>query len=401
MTYQPSTLDSQILRSCQEALLVAAERFFDGKRVPTDIRKAFLQTPRHAFAPRYYSPKKGRWIDLSAEPVEDHLPELYADHPLGIYRDSDSRTLATISQPSLVLYMLHLLDLRPGQKVFELGGGSGWNAAMMGRLVGPQGKVCSVEIIESLAATAQDVLKSLNLPQVAISAGDGSAGLEATAPFDRGVFTASAWELPLCFFEQIARDGLLLLVIKLRPGIDLLASLRKRARGRFDSEQHFVCSFVPVTGSAAHAFAPAIPVDSIPALSPAAGPSQIAWSDLRIDGPDIPQFIAFAETVLDCRQSYLLPNAAIGFPEEFTGIHAAPESLTLFNDERICHLGPEDSLAHLRRAAKRWLKAGKPALEDLDFSIYRADAPPAEQSDQWLAPRGQCLLCWRIHSARS
>ena len=381
---------------------MASERFFEDNRVPSTIRKAFLQTPRHAFAPRFYSSKRGRWVDLAAEPIEEHLAELYADHPLGIYRDADSRTLSTISQPSLVLYMLDLLDLKPGQKVFELGGGSGWNAAMMGRLVGPQGHVSSVEIIESLASTAREILKPLNLPQVEIIAGDGSVGLETSAPFERGVFTASAWELPRCFFDQIARDGLLLLVIKLRPGIDLLTSLRKRARDRFDSEQHFICSFVPVTGAGAQAENEPIPVKSIATLAPdiVAGPQTIAWSDLSIVGADIPSFIAFAETVLDCRQAFLLENEDIGFPEEFSGIHGAPSSLTLFNDDRICHFGAEDSLVHLRRAAKRWLKANKPALEDLDLSIHRADAPPPDQSGQWLAPRGQSLLRWSIRPSR-
>ena len=394
-----SVTGQKLLRQQQEALLVQAERFFPKKKVPKAVSKAFLGTPRHLFINRFYSSKKGRWVDLQEESVEDYLNELYADHPLGIYRDERERTLSTISQPTLVIFMLDLLQLEPGMNVFELGCGSGWNAAMIGRLVGPEGRVVTAEIIESLAASAKVTIESLGLRHVTVVAGDGSEGVSQHAPYQRGVFTASSWDLPTAFFEQIEPEGLLLLVIKIREGIDLLAVLRKRSDTLFESELHFPCSFVPVTG-------PRKPAAEIPTnikdfatleAEIAVGPDTFRWSQFNIDSEDVGEFVKFAELVHDCQTPYLVDNPDLGYAEEYSGIiNENSSSLALFNEEGVKSYGAEDCLITLRRAAKRWLKAGKPDVEDLALSIHRSDTTPEPQQDQWIVPRGDCLLEWRF-----
>lgn len=387
----PAEIDSKQLLNRQDALLVQAERFFDGKRVPAKLAKAFVATPRHLFAQRFYSSKRGHWIDLSKESPSEHLDELYSDHPIGIFRNTNGKTLSTISQPTLVIFMLDLLQLKTGMNVFELGGGSGWNAAMIGRLVGSSGHVTSVEIIDSLATSARATIDSLNLPQVETIAGDASLGVFKNAPYQRGIFTASAWNLPQCFFDQIEGNGLLVFIMKIRLGMDLLTSLRKTGSNEFKSELHFTCSFVPVTGSQNHEKLEPIDFTNTGNLT------EVSWEQIKISSTDIPEFISFVELIKDCQQPYLIEDPKIGYAEEFSGFSADNgDSIVLFNEDGIKNSGSENSLIELRRAAKRWQKASKPSFEDLDLSIYSADHAPESQNDQWLVRRENCIVCWKV-----
>ena len=228
-----------------EYLLQEAAKYFGADWITPEIRKALFDTYRHLFIPRFLSSTDGDWSQIDESNLGLHLDTLYANYPLCIYRDPAGRSLSTISQPSLVLYMLSLLDLKPGMTVFELGGGSGWNAALMSRLVGENGRIYSLEIIPELVENAKKTLSRLKIDNVSITHDDAYQGLAEHAPFDRGVFTASAYDLPKVFFDQIAENGILLFVTQLNPGSDLLTVLRKRG-STFISELHFQCRFVPV-----------------------------------------------------------------------------------------------------------------------------------------------------------
>jgi protein-L-isoaspartate O-methyltransferase len=124
---------------------------------PTE--NAYLQVPRHLFLSRYRLPGSKDWQEVRADNLGEHLRTLYADGPLILSGDDDGNIASTISQPSLVLRMLDLMQLEQGQKIFELGAGSGWNAALMGHRVGPTGHVHSLEIIPEVAkASSRRVL---------------------------------------------------------------------------------------------------------------------------------------------------------------------------------------------------------------------------------------------------
>ncbi len=246
---QTSTQVLETVRSLQIPLIENAEDFLHGESLPQNIREAFLETPRHVFAPRFQDGTPGLWSDVEDSVLLQHLNTLYADQPYCIYKNSEGDAISTISQPSLVLFMLYLLDLRPGLRVFELGGGSGWNAALMSRLVGRNGHITSIEILPALVANAQKALSDLEIENVSLISGDAYTLIADQKPIDRGVFTASAWELPSFFFEKIKSGGLFLFVLKFTSTTDLLILLRKTG-GHFASETHFPCRFVPITGEA-------------------------------------------------------------------------------------------------------------------------------------------------------
>ena len=247
----PESLPSEVsnrIRECQQALIERAKSIFGEDSITERIEQAFMAVPRHRFVPKYLHGESGLWSDIDSQLLDTHLDSLYADQPLCILQNAQGIAVSTISQPSLVLEMLHLLDLKPNQKIFELGGGSGWNAALIGKLVEPHGQVFSTEIEDTLVENARKAIEDLAINNVTILAGDASRGLPEEAPFDRCVFTASAKELPIAFFDQVKDDGILLFVFKFLEREDILTVLRKKG-DYFQSELHFPCRFVPLHGS--------------------------------------------------------------------------------------------------------------------------------------------------------
>jgi protein-L-isoaspartate(D-aspartate) O-methyltransferase len=162
---------------------------------------AYLATPRHRFVERYREWGNKQWHEVTDENLEEHLATLYANKSLILYGDEDDTVPSTISQPSFVLRMLDMLQLRAGQTVFELGAGSGWNAALMGRLVGTEGHVYSLEFIPEVARTAAETIAKLGIKNVSVISADGGAGYVTAAPYDRVIFTAGAYDLSPLFLR--------------------------------------------------------------------------------------------------------------------------------------------------------------------------------------------------------
>ncbi|MEZ5092722.1 protein-L-isoaspartate O-methyltransferase [Nocardioides sp.] len=113
----------------------------------------------------------------------------------------------TNSQPRTVADMLRLLDVRPGQRVLDVGSGSGWTTALLGRLVGPTGTVIGVERVPELVAFGAANLVSTDQPWTRIEqALDGTFGWPEEAPYDRILVSAEATVLPRSLVEQLVAD---------------------------------------------------------------------------------------------------------------------------------------------------------------------------------------------------
>jgi len=133
---------------------------------------------------------------------EENRGEAYEDYPLSIGHGQ------TISQPYTVALMLQELEFKKGDKVLEVGTGSGWNAALISYLVGEKGKVYSVEIVKELAEKAKEKLQNYrNVTVLNISA---ARGLPEYAPYNKIILTAAPKELAKEFNEQLADGGTLL-----------------------------------------------------------------------------------------------------------------------------------------------------------------------------------------------
>jgi protein-L-isoaspartate(D-aspartate) O-methyltransferase len=116
----------------------------------------------------------------------------------------------TISQPFMVALMSQELAVPPGARVLEIGTGSGYQAAVLSRLVGPAGRVVTVERHEPLSRAAERLLGSMGFENVEFRVGDGTVGAPDAAPFDRIMVTAGGPELPMPLVAQLAPGGRLL-----------------------------------------------------------------------------------------------------------------------------------------------------------------------------------------------
>ncbi|MCS7109733.1 MAG: protein-L-isoaspartate(D-aspartate) O-methyltransferase [Candidatus Micrarchaeota archaeon] len=140
--------------------------------------------------------------------VDDSLKEYsYIDTPLPIGFGQ------TISAPSIVGLMMKELDIKEGMKILEIGTGSGWQTAMLCKLVGENGKVFSVERIKELAEMAKERLVKLGIKNVEIKVGDGTIGWIENAPYDRIIVGAAAPDVPKPLIEQLNIKGKLIIPV--------------------------------------------------------------------------------------------------------------------------------------------------------------------------------------------
>lgn len=149
----------------------------------------------------------------------------------------------TISAPHMVAIMAEALDVRPGQRVLEVGGGSGYHAAVLAHLARPA-RVVSVEVVPELAARARATLRELRIDNVDVIEADGSMGYPPLAPYDRISVAAGAPRVPPPLVDQLAPDGWMLIPI---GPLDMQMLTRVEADG--SEEPLMAVRFVPMRGA--------------------------------------------------------------------------------------------------------------------------------------------------------
>jgi protein-L-isoaspartate(D-aspartate) O-methyltransferase len=179
---------------------------------------------------------------MAAVPRHEFVPEnvrkfSYADEPLEIGYGQ------TISQPYIVAFMSEQLDPQPADRVLEIGTGSGYQAAILSRLVS---EVYTIEIVEPLAKRAASDLKRLGYENVKVLAGDGYKGWPEHAPFDGIIVTCAPDHVPKPLVDQL-RDGGRMIVPVGPPGMQALFLLRKRGT-KVEQTAVLPVRFVPMTG---------------------------------------------------------------------------------------------------------------------------------------------------------
>jgi len=195
-----------------------------------EVERALLAVPRHLFLP------------------EVPLAQAYADNAIPTHWE-DGKAVSSASQPAIVAIMLQQLRVQPGMHVLEIGAGTGYNAALLAELVGPEGAVTTIDIDNEIAAEARAHLAAAGYPQVRVLAGDGSAGWPEGAPYDRIELTVGAYDISPAWFEQLAEDGLLVLPLWLGTS-DASIAFRKHGE-TLSSESLAPCGFMRLRGEGA------------------------------------------------------------------------------------------------------------------------------------------------------
>ena len=181
------------------------------------IIKVFLEVPRHLFV------------------RESDVNFAYADYPLPILAGQ------TISAPHMVAIMTELLEPRPGDKVLEIGAGSGYQAAVLSKLVK---KVYSVEIEPELVSFAKSNLERAGIKNVEVIQGDGSKGYEKAKPYEKIIVTCATPEIFDSWISQLKTNGILLAPVG-GGFYQELIKIRKTKKG-LERKNYGGCAFVPL-----------------------------------------------------------------------------------------------------------------------------------------------------------
>ena len=363
--------------------------------------EAFLATPRHLFVSRYRQWGTKQWHDVRADNLNEHLATLYANHPLILCGDDDDDIPSTISEPSFVLRMLDLLQLRPGQRVFELGAGSGWNAALMSRLVGTSGHIYTVEIIADAAKAAAAAMEQLGIGNAHVIAGDGGEGYPPGAPYDRAIFTAGTYDLPRAFHDQIKAGGLLLAALKNAGGGDTLFLLEKTA-DHFTSIDAVLCGFVKLRGGYHVDHLEPLVLEALPewedlrhresARTPfwwgGKGKAQAVWRTLGIRS-----FLGIVEQSFRAFKTSKSPSQ----PREdhFFGLWMPDQrSLVLARNDLLIGYGSAAARERLLQCVRHWVDIGMPTAASLGLRVYPIDAAVTCGPNEWLVKRQESQFLW-------
>lgn len=180
---------------------------------------AMLNVPRHLFVPK------------------NLMSQAYRDGPLPI---GDSQT---ISQPYIVAFMTQALGLKPSDKVLEIGTGSGYQAAVLAKVVD---SVYTIEIVKNLASIAKDRLHKLGYDNVKVKWGDGYHGWPAKSPFDAIIVTAGAESIPQPLIDQLKNGGRMIIPVGRNNSVRRLVLLKK-VENKIISKDLIPVRFVPFT----------------------------------------------------------------------------------------------------------------------------------------------------------
>lgn len=411
-----------------------AELRANGSLTDPAVAAAFRAVPRHHFLPS---------IPVAEAYRDEAIPTKYA---------ADSgHAISSSSQPSIMAIMLEQLQVRPGQRILEIGAGTGYNAALLAHLAGPSGQVVTLDLDDDLVAAARAHLAAAGFPEVQVIATDGALGYPPAAPYDRIILTVGAWDLTPAWHAQLKPGGRLVLPLEIAPGsqksIALVKPVTPPADGRlFDTDGLRDCGFMRLRGALASPELdmslgpePGLALTAVTPLA-AAAPELYAWlraggqpaaTGLTLTGqqiwtslglwvglnaPDVctlsagqglagrgwvPCLYQFGGATPTCLSYGLVTATGAALlgrapGEPYPDREAAPAPFALY----LWSYGPDPAPAkgRLRRLVAGWQAAGQPSSAGLSVRVYdRAALPPADAAAQAVLvekPHCRLLLTW-------
>ncbi|NJP88371.1 methyltransferase, FxLD system [Nonomuraea sp. FMUSA5-5] len=213
--------------AAQRHALVA--RLRQAQDVGERVAEAMLAVPRHLFVP-------------GVEPEA-----AYRDEPIVTKLDDGGRPISSSSQPAIMATMLGQLGVEPGHRVLEIGAGTGYNAALLARLVRPGGRVVALDIDADTVEQAREHLAAAGVSGVEVVCRDGAEGYPELAPYDRLIATVGVWDLAPAWLAQLAPGGRLVVPLDLR-GVQVSAAMERDGE-RWVSRSVAPCGFMRMRGS--------------------------------------------------------------------------------------------------------------------------------------------------------
>jgi protein-L-isoaspartate(D-aspartate) O-methyltransferase len=338
------------------------------------VLAAFRAVPRHRFLP------------------DVPIVEAYRDQPVVTRRDETGLPTSSSSQPAIMALMLEQLDVREGQRVLEIGAGTGYNAALLGQLVGAAGRVTSVDIDRETVDTARKHLSGI--ANVTVKCGDGADGDPDGAPYDRVICTVGVWDIAPAWREQLSSDGRIVLPLDLR-GVQRTVAF-ERDGDDWVSRSVEPCGFMRLRGRMAgpevvRMIRPGLTL-SLPdphGLDPDQvgrlldDPGQAHTTDLPVSPPEIfgglSLWLAIHEPAWCVLNGQSLPDAPVQlYDTQMTAGVADPDGLALLtrtDQLGATAYGPAGDAAATRLLdhVRAWHEAGRPGTKGLHIRAI----PPA------------------------
>lgn len=265
-----------------------ADHLRDQGTVRTErIDAAVRAVPRHEFVPAV------------------SLEEAYADEPVYTKHNGGGASISAASQPTIVAMMLEQLQVEPGQRVLELGAGTGYNAGLLAHLAGKGGQVTTIDVDDDIVAEARSGLAAAGFENVRVILGDGALGDADGAPYHRIIATVGAYGVPAAWLEQLAHDGRLVVPLRLRGSVSRSIAF-ERSGGSWRSIGSEMCTFMPLRGIAddARLMVPLTPdwavtlqinqeqvVDTVALSGVLDQPSTEAWTGVKFRGPESQEYM--------------------------------------------------------------------------------------------------------------
>ncbi|MEO3767150.1 methyltransferase domain-containing protein [Streptomyces sp. B5E4] len=334
---------------------------------PSPWRTAFAAVPRHVFVPEFYGQDvRGEWYRVT-QADDAYLETVYSDTALMTRLDAHGVPTSSSSEPGLMLTMLDALDAEPGATVFELGTGTGYNAALLAHRLGAE-NVTSVDVDPDLVALADRRLRESGTAPFVTTA-DGALGYPPRAPYTRFIATAALRSVPRALMEQAADDAVIVAPIGFGV-IRAAVTAPGHAEGRFLATPAL---FMPVR------------------LPPGSGPDLAAVRERPPESTSLP-----VTDVLGGRWTFPLSLALPGYNavawRADDGGASGVSGMCLWTEDGSTVLAHADG--HVRQAGPRRLwdtveevaslfPGGRPAREDFGITVT-----PAAQRFWYGTPQG-------------
>ncbi|MFO0843188.1 MAG: methyltransferase domain-containing protein [Gemmataceae bacterium] len=360
---------------------------------------AFRATPRLYFLDRLWGPREGRWraVDVDA-PTEEDLAAVYADRAVTTRLSEDSVAVSSSSQPSLMAGMLEDLRLGRGQRVLEVGAGTGYNAALLAHVVGP---VLSIDVDQQVLADARRHLARFPDREARLVHGDGREGWPEAAPFDRIQVTAATDDLEPAWLAQVRPGGVVQAPLDVGPGLAWVVQ-GEVTKGAFSGGLTRGAYFMPLRDEAESGRDRNVPAGPLPGPEGliAAAPPWSKWSDLRpVGGGDFLTSLA----VLAWLEGGTLGHASC--PDGRAGYGVADPIR-----EEACWLGPHEWRVTGEGGKRlgmdlwrRWLDLGAPRPNEWRLRAVPLGTPldldPAARAAYWRRGR-RCEQAWELVEPR-
>ncbi len=374
--------------------------------IPESIEKAFLNTPRHQFADKFLKKNEDgtiEEIELSEKNITEYLSYLYEDRSIPLIMDKEEHLISSISQPSLVLSMLIKLDIEAGQKILEIGTASGWNAAMMSKLVGAQGHVYSIDIISELVTRAKSKFKTQGIDNITVLEGDGAIK-HYNETFDKIMFTVGAYDIPRIIQKQLKQNGQLLMVLKNKGLWDSLLLLTKK-ENYLESTHHSLCAFVPLKGQY-----------DMSELDPLQLESLSIWDSLKDQLTFEQPFwwgITWNKKPTDKRKAaskIVGISSFLGITEPqfelfkdsndeifFGLVDDENKSLAVWKNDRLMGYGNHTAINKLKTNFELYLALGMPDIKCFTLRVYSIEEEISLNKNEWLIKRRDAQFVWSLN----